>query len=79
MRFTTKDLGGKMYSKNFSFNGWSPVEWLKGNKDLFEQAVKLIPAIVVWAQTQSPAWTFIIGLGGKLVIDAIHYFIKEYK
>lgn len=67
-----------MVSEKNSFQGWNFLEWLKGNKDLLEQAAKLLPGIITWIQTQNPAWTFAVVLVGKLVLDAIHYFVKEY-
>lgn len=68
-----------MKSEMFSFEGWNLGSWIKGNKDLLEQACKLIPAVIAWLVTQKPAWAIGIGLFGKLAIDSIQYFMKEYK
>lgn len=59
----------------FSFKDWNIPTWLKKGSIEFVKAA--LPSIIVWAQTQDPLVTIIVGGLGKLVLDIIHYYIKE--
>lgn len=68
----------KVVSPRFSLQGWNFKDWLLGNgKTIKEIAKVLIPAALTWLETNSPEWTVVGTLFGKLILDTLEYYIKE--
>ena len=62
----------------FNLKGWKFKEWLFGNGKTIKELAKVgIPAIIAWVATNSPTWTVIATLVGKLVLDTLEYYLKE--
>lgn len=70
-----------MQSERFSFNGWSMVEWLKGNwstiKELFKVGAPLVLGLSLFQD--NPALVGTVTVLGKLFLDSLQYFVTEYK
>mgnify|MGYP006935493392 CR=1 FL=1 len=62
----------------FNLKGWNLSEWFFGNGKTIKELVKVgLPLILAWAITQSPAWTGVFTILGKLVLDTLEFYIKE--
>ena len=67
-------------SPNFSFQGWSFLEWLKGNwksiKEIIKVGVPLLLGTKLFAG--NPALIGVATAVGKLALDSLEYYFKEY-
>lgn len=69
----------KIVSGKFSFKGWSLKEWVMGNGKTIKELIKVgVPFFIGIITTHNPAWTGIITVLGKLILDSVEYFLKEY-
>ena len=69
----------KMKSKRYSLEGWEFSKWVKGNYKTIKELIKTgIPLALGWAATNDPELTGIITILGKLAIDTLEYWVKEY-
>ena len=66
-------------SNPYSFEGYSFIEWLKGNWKTIKEIIKLgAPLLLGLALFQdNPALIALITAVGKLIIDGFEYWIKE--
>ena len=62
----------------FNFEGYSLLEWLKGNKSTILEIVKVgVPAGIAWMVTNNYLETGIATIIGKFILDAIHYWVNK--
>ena len=64
-----------MYSKNFSFEGWNVIDFIKGRKKLIIAAVGYIAGYLT---TQNPATSAIVAAGAEVIYAVIEYYCKKY-
>ncbi len=63
-----------------SLKGWNFKQWFVGNWSTIKEGLKVaIPAFVGWITTHHPAYTGLVTVGGKFLIDLGEYYFKEYK
>ena len=69
---------GDIMSKKFSLQGWSFVEWIKGNKTTIVELAKVgIPYLLSRYVSPDPVIELVITGLGKLALDAVHYWANE--
>jgi len=62
----------------YNLKGWNFKAWLLGNGKTIKEILKVgIPMAVAWFATNSPGWTVMATLIGKLVLDTAEYYISE--
>jgi hypothetical protein len=65
-------------SPSLSFVGWSFGQWVLGNGKTIKELLKVgIPFIVGWWSTASPAWTGLITLAGKFILDVADFYLTS--
>jgi len=67
-------------SENYSFEGWNFLEWLKGNLKTIKEIIKVgAPLVLGMAMfKENPALIATVTGVGKLALDALEYFVKQY-
>jgi len=70
----------KIISERFSFKGYSLWTWFKGNYKTIKEVAKLgLPLWAALSTTWSPTTVVLATALGKFALDALEYFVKEYK
>ena len=69
-----------MKSPKMSFQGWSFLTWLKGNWKSVKEIIKIgVPLLLGTAMFKdNPALIGVTTAVGKLVLDSLEYYFKEY-
>lgn len=69
----------KLKSPKMSLKGWSLREWAVGNYSTLKELFKVgLPLLIGWATTHNPALVGLITIAGKLCLDTLEYWYKEY-
>jgi len=72
-------MNEKTVSPKMSLKGWKFNKWLEGNGKTVKELLKVgIPLALSWFATKSPVWTPVFTIVGKLVLDTVEYYLKEY-
>lgn len=66
-------------SPRMSFKGWKFSEWVKGNSSTIKELVKVgVPYLLASACVDSATAQLISTIVGKLVLDSVEYYVKQY-
>ena len=68
-------------SPSMSFQGWSFLEWLKGNWKSIKEVVKVgVPLLLGTSLFKdNPMLIGLVTAVGKLALDSLEYYFKEYE
>ena len=69
----------KVKSPKKSLKGWEFGKWVKGNYSTLKELIKVgLPLAIGWATSHNPALVGLITILGKLAMDTLEYWYKEY-
>jgi hypothetical protein len=69
----------KIVSPKYSLKGWEFKKWVLGNASTIKELVKVgVPYLISTYFTANPIFAIVITGAGKMVLDTIEYWAKEY-
>lgn len=68
-------------SPKMSFQGWNFLDWFKGNWKTIKEVIKVGAPLLLGSAMfkDNPVLIGLTTAVGKLVLDALHFYFKEYE